>query len=192
MQIFQNIKETIPSLKGCVLTIGNFDGVHLGHQKMIRQVKDIAKEQNMPSAVMSFEPHPRDFFSQGRPQEKRLSTADEKRELFETLGLDYYFELPFNETLASMSGTEFIEQILIEWAKAKYIVVGENFYFGKGKSGSVSLLREYETKGFFTVQIPDYARDQNGEIISSTYIRNCINEGNIEKAKSLLGHPIQN
>ncbi|MBP9693548.1 MAG: adenylyltransferase/cytidyltransferase family protein [Alphaproteobacteria bacterium] len=192
MHTFQNIKETIPNLKGCVLTIGNFDGVHLGHQKMIRQVKDIAKEQNMPSAVMSFEPHPRDYFSHGQSNEKRLSTADEKRKLFDSMGLDYYFELTFNEDLASMSGTEFIEQILIEWAKANYIVVGDNFYFGKGKSGSVTLLREYEAKGFFTVQIPDYARDQNGEIISSTYIRDCLAAGDFEKAKSLLGHPIQN
>lgn len=192
MHIFQNIKETIPDFAGCVLTIGNFDGVHLGHQKMIQQVKKLAKENNLPSAVMSFEPHPRDFFTHGHSHERRLSTVNEKRKLFEFLNLDYYFELNFNEDLASMSGADFIEQILIEWAKANYIVVGDNFYFGKGKSGNVSLLREYEAKGFFTVQIPDYARDQDGKIISSTYIRNCINEGNIEKAKSLLSHPIQN
>lgn len=192
MHIFQNIKETSPSLTGCVLTIGNFDGVHLGHQKIIRQVQRIAIEKDLPSAVMSFEPHPRDFFAHGQNNERRLCTADEKRQFFESMGLDYYFELPFNEELASMSGTEFIEKILIDWAKAKYIVVGDNFYFGKNKSGNVTLLRTYEARNFFMTQIPDYARDKNGQIISSTYIRQCIAEGNFEKADSLLGHPIQN
>lgn len=187
MHIFQNIKETIPNLKGCVLTIGNFDGVHLGHQKMIHQVQSIAKENNLPSAVMSFEPHPRDFFSHGHSKEIRLCTAADKRKLFDSMGLDYYFELIFNEELASMNGSDFIEQILIHWAKAKFIVVGDNFYFGKAKSGNVELLRDYEKRGFFKVQIPDYATDETGQIISSTLIRNLLEKGETQKANQLLG-----
>ena len=189
MKIFRKLYQDINAQKGCVLTIGNFDGLHLGHQAIIRQVKDLAEKNDLFSAVMSFTPHPRTFFEPRKNFQKLLS-SEEKEEILEQLGVDCYFDLPFDEGLANYTAKDFVEKLLIEWIHAKHIVVGDNFYFGKHKKGDVSFLHEYEERGFFKLHVPALQSDENG-IISSSRIRSLIAENKIGEAEKLLGHKIK-
>ena len=189
MKTFRKLYQEINAYKGCALTIGNFDGLHLGHQAIIRQVKALAAQEGLASAVMSFSPHPRAFFEPQKNFQKLLSN-EEKEEILAHLGIDYYFDLPFNKDLANYTAEDFVEKLLVGWIQAKHIVVGDNFYFGKNKKGDVSLLRMYENKGHFKLHVPALQSDKKG-VISSSRIRSLIAENKFEDAEKLLGHKIK-
>ena len=130
-----------------VLSIGNFDGLHLGHQKMLEQLHDEAKRLNTHSSLMTFEPLPREYFAKGQPTAARLMNRGEKMRTlcgFDTdLSPDYLLVLKFNQALASMSAVNFIESILVERLKIKSVIIGDDFRFGCDRQGDFTLLQQY-------------------------------------------------
>ena len=162
------------------VTIGKFDGVHLGHRKLLEAVLQ-EKENGYSSCVVSF----------STPVDNERSviyTKEEKRKLCKAMGVEVLAEYPFSEAIKEMSGEDFIDEILCGRLQAKVIVVGEDFRFGKGRSGDVALLQELEKQyGYRTVCVPKVEDDQVR--ISSTGIRSLLEEGNVEEANGLLGRP---
>ncbi|MBL3558259.1 MULTISPECIES: bifunctional riboflavin kinase/FAD synthetase [Marinobacter] len=176
-----------PLANGCVATIGNFDGVHLGHQTIIDQVHEKALELGVPSVVMVFEPQPREFF-QGMEAPPRLTAFRQKFESLLASGIDVVLCLRFNEKFRSYSGMGFIEDVLIEGLGVRHLVVGDDFRFGCDRAGDFALLREVGEQRGFTVENTRTVT-VNGERVSSTRIRNVLAENRIEEAEELLGHP---
>ena len=176
-----------PLANGCVATIGNFDGVHLGHQTIIDQVREKANELDIPSVVMVFEPQPREFF-QGADAPPRLMPFRQKFEALLKSGIDIVLCLRFNEKFRSYSGMGFIEDVLIDGLGVRHLVVGDDFRFGCDRAGDFALLRSVgEDRGFSventrTVEVA-------GDRVSSTRIRQVLGENCLSKAEDLLGHP---
>ncbi|MCK7545434.1 bifunctional riboflavin kinase/FAD synthetase [Marinobacter bryozoorum] len=173
--------------RGCVATVGNFDGVHLGHQTILDQVKDKATELGVPSVAMVFEPQPREFF-QGDDAPPRLTGFRQKFEAILSHGVDCVLCLKFDENFRSYSGMGFIEDVLIDGLKVHHLVVGDDFRFGCDRAGDFQLLREVgETEGFSVENTRTVTID--GERVSSTRIRNALQTNQLELAGRLLGHP---
>ena len=175
-----------PLADGCVATIGNFDGVHLGHQTIIDQVHEKALTLGVPSVVMVFEPQPREFF-QGREAPPRLTAFRQKFESLLASGIDIVLCLRFNERFRSYSGMGFIEDVLIEGLGVRHLVVGDDFRFGCDRAGDFALLREVGEQRGFTVENTRTVT-VDGERVSSTRIRKVLAENRIEEAEALLGH----
>ncbi|WP_375678466.1 MULTISPECIES: bifunctional riboflavin kinase/FAD synthetase [unclassified Bartonella] len=176
--------------RGAVLALGNFDGVHCGHQVVLQKALDFARIKKKPSVVLTFEPHPRSFFQHSAPV-YRLTEAAEKAEIFKTLGFDGVIEQPFDAQFAALSADEFIKLFLKEVFDVSVVVTGENFQFGHQKSGNVHLLcQRGEKYGFEVVQVPCVARPQESQslIISSSFIRQLLSQGEVDKAAHLLGY----
>ncbi|WP_375612198.1 bifunctional riboflavin kinase/FAD synthetase [Bartonella sp. AA9NXGY] len=176
--------------RGAVLALGNFDGVHCGHQVVLQKALDFARIKKKPSVVLTFEPHPRSFFQHSAPV-YRLTEAAEKAEIFKTLGFDGVIEQPFDAQFAALSADEFIKSFLKEVFDVSVVVTGENFQFGHQKSGNVHLLcQRGEKYGFEVVQVPCVARPQESQslIISSSFIRQLLSQGEVDKAAHLLGY----
>ncbi|WP_375616689.1 bifunctional riboflavin kinase/FAD synthetase [Bartonella sp. AP58NXGY] len=181
--------------RGAVLALGNFDGVHCGHQVVLQKALDFATIKKKPAVVLTFEPHPRSFFRRSAPV-YRLTEAAEKAEIFKILGFDGVIEQPFDAQFAALSADEFIKSILKEVFDVSVVVTGENFQFGHQKSGNVYLLcqrgKEY---GFQVVQVPCFShpcvsrhQDSQPMIISSSCIRKLLSQGEVDKAAHLLGY----
>ncbi|WP_375662387.1 bifunctional riboflavin kinase/FAD synthetase [Bartonella sp. OC16QHHD] len=176
--------------RGAVLALGNFDGVHCGHQVVLQKALDFARIKKKPAVVLTFEPHPRSFFQHSAPV-YRLTEAVEKAEIFKTLGFDGVIEQPFDAQFAALSADEFIKSFLKEVFDVSVVVTGENFQFGHQKSGDVHLLcQRGEKYGFEVVQVPCVARPQESQslIISSSFIRQLLLQGEVDKAAHLLGY----
>ena len=164
------------------VTIGNFDGVHLGHQAMINQLKDLAKEQNLKTVVMIFEPQPLEFFkSYDAPP--RISSLREKVEYLTELGIDYIAIAKFDNVFRSLSAEAFAD-ILKYKLNTKSLVLGEDHHFGKNRQGNSQFLRNY---GFHVTDLQNIEVD--GERVSSTLIRETLQGGNLARAAQLLGRP---
>ncbi|WP_375626370.1 bifunctional riboflavin kinase/FAD synthetase [Bartonella sp. MU37NMGALS] len=173
-----------------VLALGNFDGVHCGHLVVLQKALDFARIKKKPAVVLTFEPHPRSFFQHSAPV-YRLTEAAEKAEIFKTLGFDGVIEQPFDAQFAALSADEFIKSILKEVYDVSVVVTGENFQFGHQKSGNVQLLCQRGKKyGFEVVQVPCVSRPQDSQqlIISSSFIRELLSQGEVDKAAHLLGY----
>ncbi len=173
--------------RGCVATIGNFDGVHLGHQSVLRALKDRAEEYKLPSVLITFEPQPLEYF---KPNEApaRLSRSREKLELLKTFGVDRVVLLKFNKDLSLMKAENFIKEILINGLDIKYLYVGDDFHFGKDREGDFNLLKKFGDKHNFIVENLATIRDELGRI-SSTRIRKELALGNFQFAADCLGRP---
>jgi riboflavin kinase/FMN adenylyltransferase len=170
-----------------VLAIGNFDGLHLGHQAILRATVQRAHVLNAVSTVLTFDPSPRKVL---RPESAplRLSTIAQRMEWFNALGIEAAVVLPFTLELARLSPEEFVEQILVRDLQVKAVLVGENFHFGHKQAGNVKLLKELGIKsGFEVVIIPPV--ECHGELVSSTIIRREVAEGDVSHAGRLLGRP---
>jgi riboflavin kinase/FMN adenylyltransferase len=170
-----------------VLAIGNFDGIHLGHQAVLRAAVDLAKSRNAVSTALTFDPSPRKVL---RPESAppRLSTNAQRMEWFNALGLEAAVVLPFTLDLARLAPEEFVQQILVRDLRVKIVLVGENFHFGHKQGGNVKLLKELGAKyGFEVVIIPPV--EYRGEVVSSTIIRREVAEGDVSHAGRLLGRP---
>lgn len=164
------------------VTIGNFDGVHLGHQAMINQLKDLAAEQNLKTVVMIFEPQPLEFFkSYDAPP--RISSLREKVEYLTELGVDYIAIAKFDNAFRSLSAEAFAD-ILKYKLNTKSLVLGEDHHFGKNRQGNSQFLRDY---GFHVTDLQNV--EVNGERVSSTLIRETLQAGNLARAAQLLGRP---
>lgn len=172
--------------QGCVVTIGNFDGVHIGHQRVLDEVKRLAAQRNLPSVVMVFEPFPVEFFS---PQEApvRLMNLREKLHAFERSGVDYVVCVAFNSPFAQLTAQDFITQVLQQGLNARHVVVGDDFRFGSQRQGDFALLQtEGEKRGFSVSAMPTFI--VGGERVSSTRIRDLLSLPDLEQANRLLGH----
>ncbi|NSM56434.1 riboflavin biosynthesis protein RibF [Wolbachia endosymbiont of Atemnus politus] len=170
------------------LTFGNFDGVHLGHGFAISTLKRTAQERRLPSAILTFEPHPLTILS--NRNNFRLINQERKKELISSYGIDYLYSIDFNKDFAQVSCDDFISNILIGRYNAKHIVVGESCTFGHKRLGNTLTLRKYsETYGYSLTRLEPLIID--GEICSSSSIREYLQKGEIEIANKLLGRPYQ-
>jgi riboflavin kinase/FMN adenylyltransferase len=176
-----------PLANGCVSTIGNFDGVHLGHQTIIDQVREKAIELGVPSVVMVFEPQPREFF-QGDEAPPRLMPFRQKFEALLDSGIDIVLCLRFDEKFRSYSGMGFIEDVLIKGLGVHHLVVGDDFRFGCDRAGDFALLRSVGKERGFSVENTRTV-EVAGDRVSSTRIRQVLGENRLSDAEDLLGHP---
>lgn len=171
----------------CVATIGNYDGVHRGHQVLIEELLKVAEQFNLPPLLITFEPQPNEFFNPNSIA-PRLMRLREKAVAVDAIGLKNILFIRFNHQFAEISAQDFIEKILVENLNIKHLIVGDDFRFGKGREGDTSLLKKCgKTHGFSTQVIP--AILWNGKRISSTEIRKALNESDLEKAEAMLGRP---
>jgi len=180
--------------QGCVATIGNFDGVHLGHQAIIRQLLTTAKELSLPSVVILFEPQPREYFTEGEmfagitlgATPARLTTVREKIEVLTELGVNRVLCLKFNQATCSLTATQFCQRVLVDGLAIKHLVVGDDFHFGNDRCGDFAFLQKAgEVHGFSVENTCTYEVD--GERVSSTRIRTALKGGEFDLVESLLG-----
>ena len=190
MQILRHFPSD--SSQPCALAIGNFDGVHLGHQALLKELKAIASAQSLQMAVMTFEPHPREFFAPEKAP-ARLASLREKLERFADAGVDVVYLCRFNQRFASLSSESFINDILIKSLNAKTVLVGEDFRFGAGRRGGVV---DIANAGLNLISLPqvnlsdkDVQSLGDNERVSSTRTRNALAAGQLNVAKNLLGRP---
>jgi riboflavin kinase/FMN adenylyltransferase len=170
-----------------VATIGNFDGVHLGHQAILASVTAAARTRPAPTLLITFDPHPLAVVSPTR-RPKLLQTRRQKLECLEACGLDGVLLIPFDRELASLSGHEFFAGFLAERIRFASVHVGRNFRFGHARDGDVHLLESLGAKlGFSAIAVPPVTVD--GEVVSSTAIRTAVDEGDVVKARTMLGRP---
>ena len=179
-----NIKE---NHKNSVIAIGNFDGLHLGHQKVLNQARLKAKKENLKFGVITFEPIPNMFFNKNIKY-NRINSAEQKIYYLNKLKLDFLIIINFNESFSNISAEHFISKILVAKLKSKYIFVSQNFRFGKKRLGNTNTLKIFEKKNLYKTIITIPYR-KNKKIISSSLIRKKIYEGNVVEVKKLLGRP---
>ncbi|MFB0566740.1 MAG: bifunctional riboflavin kinase/FAD synthetase [Candidatus Aminicenantaceae bacterium] len=177
--------ENFPSLsQNTIITIGNFDGVHLGHQKILKFLVDEAKKNDLFSLVLTFSPHPEKIL--GKSKIQMIQTVDQRLETIENFGVSGVLVTPFDENFSNLSSRDFIQKILIDTLQARGVVIGENFHFGKNREGDITTLQTLGSKmGLLVHEIPSVTR--NGRTVSSSLIRSLLYEGKIEAANSLLG-----
>ncbi len=184
MQILRGLHS--PDNQPIALTIGNFDGVHLGHQALLSQLQQAAQERNLSTAAIVFEPHPREFFT---PQQApaRLTNLREKLEQFSAHGLSRVYVCRFNEKLARTSASNFIEALYSQ-LKAKYVLIGDDFRFGNARGGDFALMEKMGAQQGVTVQSMN-SMLQDGVRVSSTAVRIALKDGNLRLAQRYLGRP---
>lgn len=171
-----------PADRGASVAMGNFDGVHLGHRAVI----DLAREVAAPLGILTFEPHPRQFFAPDAPP-FRLMNAEARTHRLEKLGVAQLYELPFDAALARMEAETFVAEVLVGGLGIAHVTVGADFCFGKGRKGNVETLRAAARRHGFGVTIADLVA-QDGEEISSTAIRAALSDGRPRDAARMLGH----
>ncbi len=186
MRIFRHYAPLPGEAKGAVVTVGNFDGVHRGHQAVIEQAGRIARESNRPRAVVTFEPHPRKFFRPGNPP-FRLTPLRIKAHCIEGLGVDHLLVLHFDRMLAELSPEDFVARVLVSGLACAHVVVGTDFVFGKGRAGNAELLSRLARRSGFGFTAMAQVAGANGEIYSSTRIREYLKNGRPGDAAALLG-----
>ncbi len=187
MELIRGFHNFRPRHRGCVATIGAFDGVHRGHQAVLRQLIDKSREYGLPSTVVLFEPLPREFLApEAAPP--RLMSFREKFEAIRDLGIDRVVRIRFNNALRNMSADEFITSLFVKNLGAKYIVVGDDLRFGRDRSGDFDLLRKYGARDGFDV-MDTATLLHEGERVSSTRIREVLGQGDFALAEHLLGRP---
>ena len=188
MRIFRHFDDVQGALKGAVVAIGNFDGVHRGHQALIAAARAEAEERGGPLAVLAFEPHPQEYF-RPRPDSIRLTPLRTKARLLAELGVDALFALPFDKAMAERSAPDFVETVLLGGLGASGVVVGPDFEFGKGRAGNLATLTYMGEMEGFSVTCFDMVTAEDGvaEKISSTRIRAALQAARPREAAALLG-----
>lgn len=187
MRIFRHVGDLPDSAKGAVVAIGNFDGLHRGHQQVIENARDIARAQSRQFGVLTFEPHPRAFF--GRADEPfRLTPFRIKVREFQALGVELLFALRFNKALSQRTAENFLAELLHQGIAPAHVVVGYNFKYGSGRDGDFDLLAAHGKELGFDVTCVEPARDEVDEVYSSTLIRKYLTNGQPQRAAALLGH----
>ena len=176
--------ERAPELPPCALAIGNFDGVHLGHRKILEKTRTLATEHGLQAVVLTFDPHPMKVVAPERLP-KLLTTVEQRRALFEQAGFDRTVVLKFTSEVARLSAEQFIEQVLVSKLHARWVVVGENFRFGHRGLGNIEVLRQLgQRHGFGAVSIEPVL--VAGEPVSSTRVRRLLGEGCVAQVRKLL------
>ncbi|VVE40026.1 riboflavin kinase [Pandoraea iniqua] len=186
MRVFRGLPNA-QSKAPCVLTIGNFDGVHLGHQALLARVRAAAAARGLPVCVMTFEPHPREYFSPDKAP-ARISNLRDKFEALRAHGVDRLVVEHFNAHFAGQSPEDFVRNIIVDGLHTRWLLVGDDFRFGAKRAGDIEYLREAGRQHDFVVQqMPTIAHD--GVRISSSEVRAALADGNFERAHALLGRP---
>jgi riboflavin kinase/FMN adenylyltransferase len=174
-----------PDFGPCSLTIGNFDGVHAGHQHIMRGVTQMARDHGWKHAVLTFEPHPAKLVAPSRAP-KLLTTLDQRCELMEAQGIEHILILPFTPDVAKLTPEEFVQQILVDKLRTRAVLVGDNFRFGNRAAGDASVLKELGAKYGFVTEVVG-AVSIRGQIVSSTGIRRRVESGGVSKVCRMLG-----
>ena len=191
MKVFRGFEH--PGIApACAVTIGNFDGVHRGHQAMLALLRDEARQRGLPSCVLTFEPHPRDYFAQatGQPDiaPARIGTLRDKLIDLAACGIDQAVVLPFNAALASKTPQAFVEQVLVQGLGAKYVLVGDDFRYGAKRAGDYAALDAAgDAAGFDVARMNSY--EVHGLRVSSSAVRSALAQGDMDNAARLLGRP---
>ncbi|MEZ4936678.1 MAG: bifunctional riboflavin kinase/FAD synthetase [Crocinitomicaceae bacterium] len=189
MKIFKdsNIKNQVVRP---LLTIGTFDGIHIGHQEILRRLISEARSSNGESVLFTFNPHPREVVFPENHGLKMLTTLDEKMQILDELGLDTVILFPFTEEFSKLSAKDFVQQILVEQIGVQKVVIGYDHHFGNNREGNIELLKELGAElGFEVEEIP--AQDIDNINVSSTKIRNALKEGKMEVVTQYLGRPFE-
>ena len=186
MKIIKNLSEFLDENVKIATTIGNFDGLHIGHRKLIEKLKCEARLSNLKTAVVTFLPHPQKFF---KKKVELINTYDQKIEIFRELGLDYYIEIPFNEETSELKPIEFLNTILVDKLDVKMIVVGSNYKFGFKQKGDIKMLEKFATKNDINTFFLESIKDENDIVISSSRCRQLLYCGNVERVKQFLERP---
>ena len=167
------------------VAIGKFDGIHLGHHKLLDEIV-LAKDRGLKATVFTFDPAPSVYF--GTEDDKALTTRDEKRAILASMGVDYLIEYPMNDTTSKVSAQDFIEQFLVGYMNAAYIICGDDLSFGYKGQGDYGLLEKYQDKyGYIAKEISKVCH--NGSVISSTRVRNAVTNGDMAEVTAMLGRP---
>ncbi len=186
-EFIRGLHNLRPEHKGCVATIGSFDGVHLGHQAILQQLIQVARTQGLPAVVIVFEPQPHEFFA-GDKAPARLMRMREKLDALWAAGIDKVLCLNFNETLRNLSAEQFIDRVLVQGLAIKHLVVGDDFRFGCDRKGDFALLQTKGAELGFAVT-DTHTLEIEGKRVSSTRIRHLLEVGDFAQAEKLLGKP---
>ncbi|MEJ2693612.1 MAG: bifunctional riboflavin kinase/FAD synthetase [Candidatus Thiodiazotropha sp.] len=187
MQLVRGLHNLKPDHRGCVATIGNFDGVHLGHQSVFRHLLEKGDELRLPTTVVTFEPQAREFF-QADTAPARLTRLREKLQAIQEVGVDRVVVLEFNRRLAAMPAERFVEELLVKGLGTRFLSVGDDFRFGNGRQGDYGLLQRMGMEhGFEVENMNTYRLD--ADRVSSTRIRELLTQGDFETASQYLGRP---
>lgn len=185
VKLLRSLNPSSPRPRACVATIGNFDGVHLGHQAILRQLLGAAKKALLPAAVIVFEPQPQEYFRAAQAP-ARLTRFREKYEILSRCQIDFLVCLRFDQRLAELSAVRFVEEVLVGHLGVRWLVVGDDFRFGHQRSGDFQLLCEIgESRGFAVERAETFEVD--GARVSSTWVRDVLASGDLEQAQRLLG-----
>jgi riboflavin kinase/FMN adenylyltransferase len=188
VRIFRHFDDLPTACRGAVVAIGNFDGVHRGHRALIAEAKAQAEARGAPLAVLSFEPHPQEYFRPS-PESFRLTPLRTKARLLADLGVDALFALTFDGEMARRSPQDFVRNVLVARLGISGVVVGHDFEFGQKRAGNLATLTEMGEQEGFTVTAFDTVTASGDEKISSTLIRQLLKQAKPEEAARLLGHP---
>tara|TARA_R110002051_G_scaffold93824_3_gene163636 strand:- start:7906 stop:8844 length:939 start_codon:yes stop_codon:yes gene_type:complete len=186
MRIIRDTQFIDPKDRGAAAAIGNFDGVHLGHQAVIDVARQVATKENVPLGVMTFEPHPRSYFSREN-NPFRLMNAEAKANRLAKIGVEKLYEIPFNDALATLSAQDFAQTIIADQLGLNHVVVGFDFCFGKGRTGTAASLQSYGADMGFGVTVVPMLSVGTSEV-SSTAIRTALTQGRPKDAADMLGH----
>lgn len=186
MKTFKTYTDIPTDYQGTVVAMGNFDGVHLGHQSVIALARAIAATSDAQLGVITFEPHPRQLFAPDAPP-FRLMNEETRAHRINKLGIDTLFELPFNIDLSQLSAEEFARDVLANGLKVQHVIIGADFRFGKGRQGDAEMLSDLGDQLGFSVTIAPLVSDEKGDY-SSSAIREALSTGHPEDAARILGH----
>lgn len=187
MRVFKGVKSFSPLINGSVVTIGNFDGVHLGHKKLIKKTKQMSQEKDLACIVVTYQPHPLQVLFPHRPFQ-RLCSQEELYKKLEGLGVDYLIEEPFSQKLSEMDPLEYFENFIEKPLKLKALVVGHDFSFGKGKKGDYEFLKQLARQKGFDLERVEPLK-VNHQVVSSSRTRDYLLRGDVKGAALLLGDP---
>lgn len=187
MLIYNNISE-LSNLTNTIVTIGTFDGIHLGHQKIIKRLVELKKNQGGEIVIFTFDPHPRKILFPEQLDLKLITTTEEKCDLFQKFGVDYVLVFPFTREFSQLNANEYVSDIIVKGLKTKTLVIGYDHRFGSNREGNIDTLKQLsEVYNFNIEEIP--AQEINQLNISSTRIRKAIEDGDIITANAFLGYP---
>lgn len=188
MRFYRALHHVPVDSQGCVATIGNFDGVHQGHRQVFTHLQAQARRIGLPATVISFEPLPAEFFARHKTQ--RIYPLRDKIRLLAAAGIERFIVLPFNADFAAIDAEDFVQHILLDHLKVRYLAVGDDFRFGRKRQGDFALLKQLgEPQGMQVQDTPTY--EYNAQRISSTRIRTALANGDLITAQQLLGHTYQ-
>jgi riboflavin kinase/FMN adenylyltransferase len=188
MQVHRELAEVLPHFNKAVVTIGTFDGVHLGHRQIIAQLKEEAARIGGETVIITFHPHPRKVVSSVPGDIKLLTTLEEKISLLESSGIDHLVVVPFDHRFAAQTAEQYVEDFLYRYFKPHTVIIGYDHRFGKGRVGDYHLMEQYGSQlGFVVKEIPEQILRK--VVISSTRIRQALHENDIAGANEFLGYP---